>query len=421
MMKSLLIKFIAAASASTLFSAMNVQAAFSDVSDDYSYKKAVTVLDELNIMDGYEDGTFAPDKDITRAELTKLLVCLLGYGDTSETTAQFADLSETHWANSYIAAAYGLGIINGYSDTEFGPDDPVTYEQALKMTVYVLGYQDYAEAQGGYSNGYIAEAISLKLNDGITETAYEANASRGVVAQIMYNALGADDTKFPESMLVYTSLSEDNFNFLSNGDVVLAGGSGDNGLGASMQVQDYDEIKSVLSGELTTVSDSEGNEKKVYFDWTAVQEQTEDNNWQKYKFDFRYPKEDVTDLDSYWVTGGNNTDISSRVFMCNVLQVLASDNIICVTAEGFGEDGSNPENYTEIKVSDSTKYVRYDSQEKEFTPYAAGTISLRLALSNLKCIKNYGDGCSKILVAYASESNDDSEAIPTAKLIVIYQ
>lgn len=167
---------------------VTASAAFSDVADDYPYKRAITTLNKLNVIDGYENGTFEPEKSITRAEFTKIIVYTLGYGDFTEKTTQFEDAID-HWANANIKVAYDLGIINGFDDTTFKPDDPVTYEQALKMVVCTLGYQTAAEQKGGYPTGYQAEASVLGLTDGINDTTFTQSASRGVIAQIMYNAL----------------------------------------------------------------------------------------------------------------------------------------------------------------------------------------------------------------------------------------
>ena len=164
-------------------------AAFSDVDNGNAYKTAITTLSKLKIINGYDDGTFGPEKAITRAEFTKIVVFVLGYDHLQSTTEQFTDLSLSHWANTYVKTAYDLGIINGYDDFTFGPDDPVTYEQALKMVVCMLGYQTDAEAKGGYPDGYRAESISLDLQKGITGVEYVANAPRQIVAQVMYNAL----------------------------------------------------------------------------------------------------------------------------------------------------------------------------------------------------------------------------------------
>ncbi len=193
-MKSFFQKKLAALAASVmLVSSLAIptvsNAAFSDVEDGNTYKTAITTLSKLNIINGYDDGTFGPKKDITRAEFTKIVVFVLGYDAMQTTTDQFEDLALSHWANTYVKTAYDLGIINGYDDFTFGPDDPVTYEQALKMVVCMLGYQTDAEAKGGYPEGYRSEAGSLDLQKGISGIEYGANAPREVVAQIMYNAL----------------------------------------------------------------------------------------------------------------------------------------------------------------------------------------------------------------------------------------
>ncbi len=193
-MKSFFKKRLAALAASVmLISSLAMpavsNAAFSDVPDSNAYKTAITTLSKLKIINGYDDGTFGPEKAITRAEFTKIVVFVLGYGELQTTTDQFEDLSLSHWANTYVKTAYDLGIINGYDDFTFGPDDPVTYEQALKMVVCMLGYQTDAEAKGGYPEGYRAESLSIDLQKDIKGIEYTANAPREIIAQVMYNAL----------------------------------------------------------------------------------------------------------------------------------------------------------------------------------------------------------------------------------------
>ena len=189
MKKKLSLLLATAMLSSSLLAMPAANAAFSDVSDTNSYKKAITTLSKLKIINGYQDGTFGPEKDITRAEFTKIIVYMLGYSDLSTLITQFEDVKPDHWANANIKTAFDLGIINGYSATEFGPDNPVTYEQALKMVVCALGYQADADAKGGYPEGYRAEATTLNLQKSITGVEYTSNAPRGVIAQIMYNAL----------------------------------------------------------------------------------------------------------------------------------------------------------------------------------------------------------------------------------------
>ena len=107
--------------------------------------------------------------------------------------------------------------------------------------------------------------------------------------------------------------------------------------------------------------------------------------------------------------------------MYNVLQILPDDNILYVTRNGFDENGNiNDSLYQEIKVSSSTKIVRYDSNEDEFTPYAEGTESTALTVNDLKEANNFGMDCSKVLITYVSSTTSSSSVTPTAKFIVIY-
>ena len=173
----------------SLVPSFTANAAFSDVGDSHPYKEAITTLSTLKVINGYDDGTFAPDKEISRAEFTKMIVYMLGLGELSTPITTFEDVPQTHWANANIRTAYDLQIINGFDDGLFRPDDPVTYEQALKMVVCTLGYHPYAEQMGGYPNGYREQGSALNLTDAISNLGYSDNAPRGVIAQIMFNAL----------------------------------------------------------------------------------------------------------------------------------------------------------------------------------------------------------------------------------------
>ncbi len=167
-------------------------AAYTDVADDANYAEAVSVLSSLEMLKGYEDGTFKPEGDITRAEFAMVVCRLLGYGATAETPASYApfnDVAADHWASGAIALAAQQGIVNGYGDGNFGPEDNVTYEQAIKMVVAALGYTVVAESNGGYPGGFQIVAAQAGILDGITDGKAGVPASRAVVAQLAYNAL----------------------------------------------------------------------------------------------------------------------------------------------------------------------------------------------------------------------------------------
>lgn len=157
--------------------------AYSDVEEGTYVSEAVTVLSNLDILNGYEDGTFKPEATITRAEMAKIVCETLGYYGMGSDKTPFDDVEPKHWAAGYINTAAGLGIINGYGNGKFGPEDTVTYEQAVKMVVCALGYEPMATSKGGWSAGYTSVAASIGLTKGMSSSA------RGDIAVLMYNAL----------------------------------------------------------------------------------------------------------------------------------------------------------------------------------------------------------------------------------------
>ena len=157
--------------------------AYSDVEEGTYVSEAVTVLSNLDILNGYEDGTFKPEATITRAEMAKI-VCeaLVYYGMGSDKTP-FDDVEPKHWAAGYINTAASLGIINGYGNGKFGPEDTVTYEQAVKMVVCALGYEAMAADRGGWPAGYTSVAANIGLTKNMSSSV------RGDIAVLIYNAL----------------------------------------------------------------------------------------------------------------------------------------------------------------------------------------------------------------------------------------
>ncbi len=165
-------------------------ASFSDVDSSNPYHDAIISLSSMGVIKGYEEGgqsLFKPDNNITRAEFAVLVSRLLGVEDISYSAYDFTDVT-AHYARNQIQTIYKRGIINGYGDAKFGPDDNITYEQAIKMMVGTLGYGFDAEMFGGYPQGYIQMAQTLGITSDITAS-YTESASRGVVSQLMYNSL----------------------------------------------------------------------------------------------------------------------------------------------------------------------------------------------------------------------------------------
>ena len=175
-------------------------AQFSDVNSDNKFFDSITILSAFGVINGYEDGTFGPDKDVTRAEFATMLMRAMasaGIGSTDAAGTPFTDISG-HWGISDIRTAYDLGIINGMTPTTFEPNSNVTYEQALKMIVCALNYGGQADAiyettKASNPNlpwyyGYMQVARSLGLTDNVSVVNGQP-AKRAHIAQMIYNAL----------------------------------------------------------------------------------------------------------------------------------------------------------------------------------------------------------------------------------------
>ena len=103
---------------------------YSDVSEDDWYNNAVSTLTNAGIIDGYEDGTFKPNGNITRAEFATIAVRF--FEATYEGENLFPDI-DGHWAQDYINEAANAGIVDGYPDGTFGPQKLITRAEAMTM------------------------------------------------------------------------------------------------------------------------------------------------------------------------------------------------------------------------------------------------------------------------------------------------
>ena len=165
-------------------------AAFKDINEYSAEYKAVSELDALGIVEGDENGNFNPHDTVTRAEFTKMVIIALGDEQLAKsfTMTGFEDCGG-HWAMGYIEAGVTDGFISGYSKEKFGPDDDVTYVQAVKMLVAATGYTVYAENSGGWPSGYIKYGGSLGITKGVSGIENNTPLTRATIAVLIDNAL----------------------------------------------------------------------------------------------------------------------------------------------------------------------------------------------------------------------------------------
>ena len=169
------------------------------------FKEAVAVLNGLKIITGYEDGTFRPDKPISRQEATAL-VYRLHSGDadnvkkdlysTADNIAKFKDVNPNggqQWSAGYIGYCANQEIIKGVGADRFNPTGNVTGYQMLAMVLRAIGYGQRGEYEGsGWQTRVATTATQLGMLKNIDDTNYagtlSAPATRELVAEIVFQA-----------------------------------------------------------------------------------------------------------------------------------------------------------------------------------------------------------------------------------------
>ena len=111
----------------------------------------------LGFFSGYPDGRFGSNDRITRAQVTVALWNTAGNPAPGANAKRFSDVMERMYYTDAIAWASGAGVVNGYADGRFGPDDPVTREQLAAMLA------NYARKIAGKpTNGSAADFQAMK-------------------------------------------------------------------------------------------------------------------------------------------------------------------------------------------------------------------------------------------------------------------
>lgn len=112
---------------------------FTDVPRNHQEVKAITYLKEQGIVRGYGDGTFGPDNNLTRAEAVKILMEANAMSGSKSTS--FSDISANDWFAPYVSAAFENGILKGYPDGTFRPGKKISRAEFLKVALVSAGIQ----------------------------------------------------------------------------------------------------------------------------------------------------------------------------------------------------------------------------------------------------------------------------------------
>lgn len=153
----------------TLSCLPGAQAAFTDISDP-DVALAAATLQGLGVVDGTGGNAFSPDETLDRAQVCAMAVKAMGLTDLVNGASRktfFSDVSPAAWYNGFINLAYERGVINGYGNGTFGPNDPITYGQLATILLRMLGYTT-AEVGSVWPMDYTSFAEELGLSEGLS-------------------------------------------------------------------------------------------------------------------------------------------------------------------------------------------------------------------------------------------------------------
>lgn len=150
---------------------------------------SANTLVKMNLMAGYPDGTLRLENNITRAEFATLVIKMLGYNDNPikiTTNKVFSDLKSTHWAYNSVMTATELKLLSGYEDNTFRPSNNITYAEVSSILIKVLGKGD--DVTGKWPDNVVNMAEELNLNKNV-EATHSDKLTRGQVSVMLINAM----------------------------------------------------------------------------------------------------------------------------------------------------------------------------------------------------------------------------------------
>lgn len=213
-LKKVLAMVLAFACTFSMFAGAKV---FEDVPAGSDYSEAITMLSDLGVIQGKDDGKYHPEDTITRAEACAMIARLMT-GDPKVSqyvgAQSFSDVQKGSWKDSAIGYCYINGIVIGVGNNKFEPDRAITDAEFVTMVVRAMGYET-ADMKQNYPFSYMSNAQAMGLLDG-TNMVASTDALRGEDAQVIYNALFADyargaklvNTTHGTSVETYPTLAE---------------------------------------------------------------------------------------------------------------------------------------------------------------------------------------------------------------------
>lgn len=406
----------------------------------------MSLLSELNIMVGDDDGNLRLDDYVSRAEFTKIAIASSSAKNTVASglnVSPFKDVTYTHWSAPYVRAAVSAKIVEGYVDATFKPDNTVSYEEALTMVLKVLGYSD---DDFGYSwpYGQIGLAENLELTKNVNAQKGEA-LTRRQVSNLVYNALNTKikdtqnklitvfDCEIKEGVTIIASNNEDssigtdkifttagmiefNNNFNSDyvgrtGDIVVKNGDDFVSFTPRDQTVESYTISSVIGSDVVldgAMYNINSNTTTYYKSQTLTYENAA---MQAEKGDtFKVFKNSNGSVD-YAMLVSQNAQTGTDTFEKYVIYSLLSNAVVCYRNGGFEQiditDGTScykdkvKSTYGAVKnemAMGDILYVKKDGNSVDYVSYEKGNMEGPVKVTNSNWLSNFNtDGSTAVM------------------------
>lgn len=203
-LRVMIVSLILVSTMTSMFSVSAKGGPFADVDSTSTYAKALTYLKAKEILTGYDDGTFQPEKSVNRAEALKMLLSGLKIQIYPQTKG-FSDVDAASWYGPFVLQALKNGYVKGYPDGTFKPDRPVNRVEAMKMLLEISGAMKTMPLTGkptitvDASNWY-APYVQFALDKNLIRVYDESQLrpgdgmNRGDIAEMLYRYLSIKDS-----------------------------------------------------------------------------------------------------------------------------------------------------------------------------------------------------------------------------------
>lgn len=189
-------KFVTLLLAITLILPSYAISAFDDVPLDAPYAKSVERLVQYGIFSGNPDGTFEPHASLTRAQMAKISTIVFGLDSLAAAnygTSLYSDIDGSYWASGYVNVAAKNNLILGYPNGTYAPEKPLTFAETVTIILRLLGYTP-DKLGDNWPWAYTAKAVELGLTEGL-DYGENSPINRGDVALMLDRALLMDMDK----------------------------------------------------------------------------------------------------------------------------------------------------------------------------------------------------------------------------------